>query len=405
MLTGVKNKTMAKISKRALKMPASPLRKLAERARQRQQEGIKIYYLNIGQPDLVTAPIFTDTIREQQMSTIAYAPSHGLPEVLTAWQKYFESVNISLATTEMVVTTGGSEAIIFAMCAVADPGDEILVFEPFYTNYNGFAAIADVTLKPVTLDIKNGFHLPNDDIIKQAISDRTKAILICNPSNPTGTIFSQSELQRLVNIAKEKDLFILSDEVYREFAYDAQAISIMNFPEIKEQAILLDSTSKRFNVCGARVGVIASHNQEIIQTALKFAMARLSVASLEQIAVAPMLEKAQKYTEPLVKEFAKRREVVFEALQDIPGVTFSKPEGAFYIIIGLPVKSAEDFSRWLIEEFVDNNETVLLAPAAGFYATPGKGVNEIRLAFMLKEKDLKRALAIFKKALAVYQDK
>lgn len=395
---------MPKISQRASQMQASPLRKLAGLAEERKKQGLKVFHLNIGQPDLPTHPVFSEVTKRCPQETIAYAPSNGLPEALAAWQKYFASVNIEFTPEEMIITTGGSEAIIFAMCAIADPQDEVIVFEPFYTNYNGFATIADVNLKPITLDIKDNFHLPADEKIKEQITDKTKAILICNPSNPTGTIFSKEELQRLVNIAKKHDLFILSDEVYREFAYEQEMTSIMDFPEIKDQTVLLDSSSKRFNVCGARVGVLASHNQDIVQTALKFAMARLSVASLEQLALVPMLENAAEYIQPLVKEFEKRRDIVYTGLKEIPGVTCSKPEGAFYIVIGLPVEDADDFAKWLIEEFDDNKETVLLAPAAGFYATPGKGKNEVRLAFMLKQEDLKRSLEILKKALEKYNN-
>jgi aspartate aminotransferase len=289
------------------------------------------------------------------------------------------------------------------MCAVCDADDEIIVFEPFYTNYNGFASIANVKLKPVPLSIKNGFHLPSENVIEKFITRRTRAILFCNPANPTGTIYSKEEIQRLVHLSQKYGLFILSDEVYREFAYDAKVLSIEEFPEIRDRAILLDSCSKRFNVCGVRIGLLASHNKEIISSVLKFSQARLSVATIEQLAMVPLLEDPEIYTQPLVEEFRKRRDVVCEQLQSIPGVTFYKPEGAFYITIGLPVQDAEHFSKWLIEEYDDDHETVLLAPAQGFYATPGKGKNEVRLAFMLKVEDLKRSLVILKKALEVYQ--
>ncbi|MEK7670390.1 MAG: aminotransferase class I/II-fold pyridoxal phosphate-dependent enzyme, partial [Bacteroidota bacterium] len=268
---------------------------------------------------------------------------------------------------------------------------------------NGFATLANVKLRAVPLDIKTGFHLPLEKEIESFINSRTRAILVCNPSNPTGTIYSREELQRLVNLSKKHNLFLMSDEVYREFAYDAESISVMSFPEIRNQAILLDSCSKRFNVCGARIGVIASHNEEVIQTALKFGMARLSVATLEQVAVSPLLNDPDPYAKPIVDEFRKRRDAVYEGLKSIPGVAFYKPEGAFYIVIGLPVKDAEHFSKWLIEEFEHEKETVLLAPANGFYATPGKGTNEVRLAFMLKVEDLQKSLTIIRLALEQYQ--
>ncbi|MEK6565531.1 MAG: pyridoxal phosphate-dependent aminotransferase, partial [Bacteroidota bacterium] len=335
--------------------------------------------------------------------TIAYAPSNGIPAALAAWRKYLKHNGIELEEREIIVTAGGSEAITFAMCAVCDADDEIIVFEPFYTNYNGFATLANVKLRPVPLDIKTGFHLPLEKEIESYINSRTRAILVCNPSNPTGTIYSREELQRLVDLSKKHNLFLMSDEVYREFAYDAESISVMSFPEIRNQAILLDSCSKRFNVCGARIGIIASHNDEVIQTALKFGMARLSVATLEQVAVSPLLNDPDPYTKPMVDEFRRRRDAVYEGLRSIPGVTFYKPEGAFYIVIGLPVKDSEHFSKWLIEEFEYEKETVLLAPANGFYATPGKGTNEVRLAFMLKVEDLQKSLTIIRLALEQYQ--
>ena len=374
-------------------------------AEERKKTGIKVYHLNIGQPDLPTPPAVFDAIRNLSMPTLAYAPSNGLPQAIDARQVYLKQSGISVDRNEVIVTAGGSEAIIFAMCAICDAGDEILVFEPFYTNYNGFATIANVSLRALPLSIENGFHLPPRDVIEAAITSRTKGILLCNPSNPTGTIYSRSELQQLVDIAKDRDLFLLSDEVYREFAYDAEAHSLMSFPEVRDRVILLDSSSKRFNVCGARIGVLASHNTDVVQTALKFAMARLSVASVEQLALLPLLTSPRQYTEPIVREFRTRRDVVYEALKQIPGVTFYKPEGAFYIIIGLPVQDSEDFSRWLIEEFEHNKETVLLAPAQGFYATEGKGMNEVRLAFMLKVEDMKKALDIMDVALKSYSTK
>jgi aspartate aminotransferase len=354
---------------------------------------------------LPTPQVVYETIQHIPNTTLAYAPSNGIPLLLTAWKKYLNYYGIQFDENELIVTTGGSEAIIFAMLAVCDIDDEVIVFEPFYTNYNGFASIANVKLQPVPLNIKNGFHLPLEEEIESYITDRTRAILFCSPSNPTGTIYSREELQRLVHLSMKHNLFLLSDEVYREFAYDAEVISISDFAEIRDRAILLDSCSKRFNVCGARIGLLASHNEDVIYAALKFGMARLSVASIEQIAIAPLLENPKKYTKPIVKEFQHRRDVVYEGLKSIPGVTFYKPEGAFYIVIGLPVKDSEHFSKWLIEEFEFERETVLLAPAQGFYATPGKGMNEVRLAFMLKEADLKRSLQIIKIALETYRYK
>jgi len=393
------------LSRRAESMQSSPIRKLASIAERRKQQGIKVYHLNIGQPDLPTPPVVFETIRTLQLSTIAYAPSNGLPQAISAWKTYLAHHGLHFNENEIIVTAGGSEAIIFALCTVCDTDDEVIVFEPFYTNYNGFASIANVRLRPVALSIENGFHLPPLEEIERHITSRTKAILICNPNNPTGTIYSRKELEKLVTLCLQHNLFLLSDEVYREFAYDAEAISVMDFPEIRDRAILLDSSSKRFNVCGARIGALASHNEQVIQAALKFGMARLSVATIEQLALVPLLNSPEQYTKPIVEEFRRRRDVVYEGLKTIPGVTFYKPEGAFYIVIGLPVEDADDFSRWLIEEYDDRQETVLLAPANGFYASPEKGKNEVRLAFMLNENDLKRSLQILAAALTTYNAK
>lgn len=390
------------ISTRAKNLQASPLRKLAATAEARKKQGIKVYHLNIGQPDLSTHPDFFKGVKNFSEKTLAYAPSNGIQVTLNAWSTYYKKNNISFESNEIIITSGGSEGIIFALEAVCDPNDEVIVFEPFYTNYNSFADLANVKLKPVTLDIKTGFHLPSEAAIKKVITKRTKAILICNPSNPTGTIFSKSELATLVKIAKQYGLFILSDEVYREFAFERPVQSIMAFKEIHQQAVVLDSASKRFNVCGARIGTVASKNKDVIASVLKMGMARLSVATIDQLALIPLLKNPKKYTSIMTKEFRKRREVVYNGLKQIPHITFSKPEGAFYIIIGLPVDDADRFATWLINEFQDNQETVLLAPAAGFYATPGKGKREVRLAFMLNVKDLKRSLELIKLALAEY---
>lgn len=391
------------ISRRAREMQGSPIRKLAGSAEARKKKGIKVYHLNIGQPDLPTSPAVFEAIRKFDQKTIAYAPSNGLSLALSGWKSYFHHVGIEFEEKEMIVTTGGSEAIIMAMIAVCDAGDEIVVFEPFYTNYNGFASIANVRLRPVPLSIQNGFHLPPAKVIESFITTRTKALLINSPSNPTGAIYSREEIQWVVDIAKRHNLFVISDEVYREFAYETKAVGIIEFPEIAGQAIVVDSCSKRFNVCGARIGVIASHNADVIASALKFGQARLSVATIEQIAVAPLLNDPLPYTKPIVEEFRNRRNVVYEGLSHIPGVQYYKPEGAFYIVIGLPVKDAELFSKWMIEEFEHNRETVLLAPAQGFYGTPGKGINEVRLAFMLNGDDLRQSLRLLGVALEAFK--
>jgi aspartate aminotransferase len=393
------------ISRRGKEIQGSPIRKLASIAENRKKEGIHVYHLNIGQPDLPTSQAVFDAMRKFSLPTIEYAPSNGLPQPLTAWKKYYKHFGIHFDESELIITTGGSEAIIFAMCAVCDVNDEIIVFEPFYTNYNGFASLASVNLKAVPLTIKDGFHLPSEKEIEKFITNRTRAILFSNPSNPTGTIYSRDEIQRLVNLALKHNLFLLSDESYREYAYETRAISIAEFSEVRDRAVLLDSCSKRFNVCGVRIGVLASHNEDIVYSALKFGQARLSVATVEQLAMVPLLEDSELYTQPLVEEFRRRRDVVCQELKAIPGVTSYTPEGAFYIIIGLPVQDSEHFAKWLVEEFEYEHATVLVAPAQGFYSTPGKGMNEVRLAFMLKIDDLKQSLKILKLALEVYQHK
>ena len=395
-------RTSPTISARALSTQDSPIRKLSSTAEARKKSGVKVYHLNIGQPDLPTHPIVFETIRDLNLQTLAYAPSNGLPQALDAWKTYFKASKIDVEEKEIIVTAGGSEAIIFALCAICDSGDDVIVFEPFYTNYNGFASISNVRLNAIPLRIQNGFHLPSSDVIESRITPRTKAILICSPSNPTGTIYSREEMARLADIVKRNNLFLLSDEVYREFAYDTPVNSVMDFPEIAEQSILLDSTSKRFNVCGARIGALVSHNKEVVQSAFRFGMARLSVASVEQLALVPLLKSPKTYTQPLVDEFRRRRDIVYDGLGKIPGVTFYKPEGAFYIMVGLPVKNAEHFTKWLIEEFEYERQTVLLAPGPGFYASRNEGTNEVRLAFMLNGDDLRKALTILGTALKDY---
>ncbi|HLD21695.1 MAG TPA: pyridoxal phosphate-dependent aminotransferase, partial [Patescibacteria group bacterium] len=370
---------MPQFAKRATNMPASPIRKLMTIAIERQKKGIHVYQLNIGQPDIPTPQEFFQAVHTFQENPVAYAPSQGIEQLIDAWRTYYAQLGFSIARNELMITAGGSEALIFTFAAVTDPGDDILVFEPFYTSYNGYATLIGATLTPVTLDIQNNFHLPHDAEIERHITSRTRALLICNPSNPTGTVFTTEELQRLVRIALKHDLYIIADEVYREFTFDASPTSLLSFPEASNHTIIIDSTSKRFNMCGARIGAIVSHNTELIASLIRFGMARLSVATIEQRAVIPVLHQAQKLIPPVILEYRKRRDVVYEELQRIPGVTSLKPEGAFYCMCTLPIDSSERFAKWTIEEFEENKETVLVAPAPGFYATPGKGAKEIRI--------------------------
>jgi aspartate aminotransferase len=396
---------MPHLSKRAAAMPASPLRKLAATAEARKKTGIHVYHLNIGQPDMETPPQFYEALRAFDKNPIAYTMSQGEEAALDAWREYYAGIGINLERDELMVTTGGSEALIFAMASVADPGEEVLVFEPFYTNYNGFGKIGGIGVRAVTLSIENGFHLPDDATIEAAITEKTRAIIVCNPSNPTGTVYTREELERLVNLAIKHDLFIITDEVYREFAFEGEAMSLMTFPEAADRVILVDSASKRFNACGTRIGVLASHNKDVVTTGVKFGMARLSVATIEQEALIPVLKAAKEIIPPIVEEYRKRRDVVYEALTKIPGVKTAKPEGAFYNIFELPVDSSEKFAKWMIEEFEHEGETVLVAPAPGFYATPGKGEKEIRIAYVLDSEKMQRALDLLRIAIEQYAAK
>ena len=392
------------LAKRAINTPASPIRKLSSLAVEAKKRGIKIYHLNIGQPDLPTPSSFFSEIKKFSQKTIAYAPSEGLPEAIAAWQIYFQQHKIPFTKEEIIVTTGGSEAIVFALSAIADPGDEIIIFEPLYTNYLTFAQMASVKLVPVTTHLEEGFHLPADSVILKKITKKTKGIIICNPSNPTGTVYQRSELKRIAEIAKRHNLFVISDEVYRELVFHGHSTSMMEFSSIWEQLIIVDSVSKRFNICGARIGCLASKNKEVRESALKFAQGRLSSPTLEQLAVIPLLKDYRRYTDPIIKEYQQRRDVVADILKTIPGVSFFNPEGTFYLIARLPIKDAEHFSRWLIEEFQDKKETIMLAPAQGFYKSLNLGKTEVRIAFVLNKKCLIRAMEILKIALVEFKE-
>jgi aspartate aminotransferase len=396
---------MPQISTRATSLQASPLRKLVGLADERKKNGVKVYHLNIGQPDLPTSPAFYNALRELSDNPIAYERSQGNVNAIDAWREYYATLGADLTREQVVITTSGSEALQFTINMVADAGDEIVVFEPFYTNYNAFATIGNVKLHPVTLDIETGFHLPSDEEIEKAINGRTKAILVCNPSNPTGTVLRKDEMDRLVALAEKHDLFLLADEVYREFVFDGEAQTFLSYPDPNKRIIIVDSVSKRFNLCGARIGVIVSKNEDLMKSAVKFCMSRLASPTIEQVAMVPVLKEAAQTIPPLIAEWRKRRDVVGEWLAKIPGVKAHTPEGAFYIICELPVDSAEKFCQWTAAEFVDNNETVLVAPAPGFYATPGKGEKEIRIAYVLNTKDLERSMELLKLALEAYNNK
>ena len=392
------------ISQRAQEAQFSPIRKFVPYLEEIKKKGIKVFELHIGQPDLPTPKEILKEIRNFREKIIAYTPSDGILKVRAAWQEYYKSVGINLDLSEIIVTIGGSEAILFTFAAISNPGEEIIVFEPFYTNYNGYASVAGIKLVPLRTLAKTGFRLPNQKEIEKKITSRTKGILICNPNNPTGTVYSKKELKMIINIAKKYNLFILSDEVYREFVYDGEKhYSIMDFPKTRARAIILDSVSKRFSACGVRIGCLVSKNKKVIEAATKFAQARLSSPMVEQLAVIPLLKNSQKYTRKIALEYKKRRDTVFEALKKIPGVKCLKPKGAFYITVKLPIKDSDHFAKWLLTEFSFQGKTVMVAPASGFYATAGLGKDEIRIAFVLSSWKLKEAMNILKIALKEYK--
>lgn len=394
---------MPRLSQRALNMPPSPIRKLVPYAEDAKRRGRKVYHLNIGQPDIPTPQVMLDAFRNHQIKVLEYGHSAGLWEYREGLARYYQQYDIAVTKEEIIVTTAGSEAIIFAMMATMDHKDEILIPEPFYTNYIGFAHEAGVKIVPITCYAEDGFRLPPDEQILNKITPRTRVILICNPNNPTGYVYTREELERVRKIALDHDLFIISDEVYREFVFDgAVHHSILHFPGIDDRAILVDSISKRYSACGARIGCLVTHNKEILETALRFGQARLCPPTLEQIAALAALNTPASYFEEVMQEYRRRRDIVVDALQEIPGVICQKPQGAFYTIAKLPVDDADKFSQWLLEEFHDNNETVMLAPANGFYATPGMGIDEVRIAFVLNTKAMQRSMEILKKALSVY---
>lgn len=394
---------MPAIAKRAKEMPPSPIRKLVPYAEAAKKRGIKVYHLNIGQPDIHTPEIMMDAFRHHDVKVLAYGHSAGLPEYREGLAKYYQKHDINISSDQVLVTTAGSEAIIFAMLATMDPGDEILIPEPFYTNYNGFAVEASVKIVPLTCRAEDGFRLPPDSEIRSRITNRTRAIMICNPNNPTGYVYTRQEMERLRDLVIEKDLFFMSDEVYREFVYDGkQHVSVMHLEGLDDRAILLDSISKRYSACGARVGCLVTKNEQILSTALRFGQARLCPPTMEQLAALAALGLPESYYTEVAAEYDHRRQAVFEALSEIPGVKGQKPPGAFYSIVKLPVDDADKFATWLLSDFDDQGETVMVAPANGFYATPGLGHDEVRIAFVLHADAMRRAIEILGRALEAY---
>jgi aspartate aminotransferase len=384
-------------------MQESPVRKLVPIATRVKKEGKKVYHLNIGQPDIETPNVFMEAINNYDTSIIKYSFSQGEPVLINAIQEYFKRDGIIFEEDEILITNGGSEALTFATIAICDPGDEILVPEPFYTNYNGFTGAVNVNIKPITTKAENGFHLPNKEEIVKLITPKTKAILFSNPGNPTGTILTKEELEMVAEIAKEHDLYVISDEVYRGMAYDGlQGISMGSIKGVEDRVLVLESVSKRYSACGARIGSIASKNKPLMKNILKLCQARLCVATLEQIGAAALYKLPTSYTEEIKNEYEKRRDIVYETLSSIPGVVCEKPTGAFYVVAKLPVKNAEEFVIWMLEEFDLDGETIMLSPAEGFYATKGLGIDEVRIAYVLNAEDMKKAMYILQKGLEQY---
>ncbi|MCL2065300.1 MAG: pyridoxal phosphate-dependent aminotransferase [Candidatus Cloacimonetes bacterium] len=392
------------ISQRAIEVQASPIRKLMPYANDAKKKGIKVYHLNIGQPDIETPQVMIDAYRNFDDKIVAYGPSQGLDEYRQVLVKYFGKLGIPLKIDDILVTVAGSEACIFAMFATCNHGDEIIVPEPFYTNYNGFATMAGVNLVPLTTYAETGFELPEREIIEAHITNKTKAIMICNPGNPTGTVYTRKELEMLGDIAIKNKLFLIADEVYREFVYEGmRSISVLELKGCEQLAIVCDSISKRYSACGARVGCIVSRNQELMGAVLKFAQARLCPPTIDQLAAAASEYLPENYLTDVMNEYNKRRNFVYEELKKINGIVCVKPKGAFYIIAKLPIEDAEDFTIWLLNNYNVNNETIMLSPAEGFYATAGLGKSEVRIAYILNEEDLKKAMAIFVSGLEEYR--
>ncbi|MGV1011758.1 MAG: pyridoxal phosphate-dependent aminotransferase [Flavobacterium sp.] len=398
---------MPKISNKGKQMPESPIRKLVPYADIAKKNGNKVYHLNIGQPDIKTPEVALNAVKNADIKVLEYSHSAGFESYRNKLSQYYKVHGLPVEVADIIITTGGSEALLFAMGSTMDEGDEIIIPEPFYANYNGFSVASGVTVVPVISTIEDGFALPPIDAFEKLITPRTKAILICNPGNPTGYLYSQDEIQQLAAMVKKHDLFLIADEVYREFIYDPKDkhFSVMNVPGIEENAIMIDSVSKRYSMCGARIGCIVSKNKEVMAAAMKFAQARLSPPTYEQIASEAALETPQSYFDEVIEEYKERRDILISELQKIDGVKVGTPKGAFYCIAQLPVASADDFAKWLLESYNLNGETVMVAPAAGFYSTPNVGLNEVRIAYVLKKEDLVRSVHILKAALETYNSK
>ena len=395
---------MAQISNKAVQMPASAIRKLVPVADAAKKEGVKVYHLNLGQPDIKSPECALNAIKNFSQENVSYSHSAGLMELRKGLvEKYYSKLGINITVDELIVTVAGSESVNLALEITCNPGDEVIVLEPFYTNYNTFAFMNGLTLKAIPTDIRNGFQIPPIEEFEKAITDKTKAILVCNPGNPTGTLYSKESMLALGEIARKHDLFLLSDEVYREFCYtDEPHFSAMNIPGLEQNVILIDSVSKRYNLCGARVGCIISHNKDVMAAAMKFAQARLCPPVIGQIASIGALDTPDEYFAAVKEEYFKRRDFMIEGLNKIEGVFTPLPRGAFYTIAELPVDDTESFARWMLESFRIDKETTMVTPAASFYKTPGQGKNHARIAYVLEVDEMKKALRILEEGLKAY---
>ncbi|HEY8403807.1 MAG TPA: pyridoxal phosphate-dependent aminotransferase [Flavobacteriales bacterium] len=394
---------MPSISQKAHDMPASPIRKLVPFAEAAKKQGRTVYHLNIGQPDIETPQVVREKMKELDLKVVEYSNSDGIAAYRDGLVNYYASKNISLSRENVMVTTGGSEALTFAFMTCFSPGDEVIIPEPFYANYNGFAVMAGIKVIPVMSYIENGFALPAIEEFEKLITPKTKGILICNPGNPTGYLYSQQELEQLRDIVKKHDLYLLADEVYREFTYDgAKPYSVMNLQGIEDNAIMIDSVSKRYSMCGARIGALITRNRLVMSAAMKFAQARLSPPTFGQMASLYALETPQSYFDAVVEEYVERRNILVDGLNKIKGVICPKPKGAFYCIAQLPIDDSDKFCQWMLEHFEYNNQTVMMAPATGFYSRPEPGRQQVRLAYVLNKESLQNALVCLEKALEIY---
>ena len=391
------------LSEKAILMPASPIRKLVPYSEKAKTQGITVYHLNIGQPDIETPEVALNAVKNLDRKVIEYSHSAGFESYRNALSAYYVKNGVRVSPEDIIITTGGSEALIFGFMTTCNPGDEVIIPEPFYANYNGFAVTAGINVVPVTATIESGFALPPITEIEKKITSKTKGIVICNPGNSTGYLYSKEELEQLRDLVKKHDLFLFADEVYREFCYDGTVpFSVMNLDGIENNVIMIDSVSKRYSMCGARIGALISKNKEVMAAALKFGQARLSPPTIDQIAAEAALKTPQSYFDNVVREYVQRRNIMIQGLNSIPGVFCPNPSGAFYCVAKFPVDDAEKFCQWLLEDFSYEGQTVMMAPANGFYATKGAGLQEARIAYVLNQEDLKKAVICLEKALEVY---